>query len=88
MAGLSSGKKASSSSKRVVKGEVGEGERYRYTIKFSSKYDGKQLKSFQQENNKMIYTIFSTSKHGMFSQKKKIQKSTVELKFLRSISRR
>lgn len=58
----------------------------RYTIKFYSEYDEKQLKSFQQANNKTIYAIFSTSKHGMFS-KKKFQNSTIELRFLRSLSR-
>lgn len=41
--------------------------RYRYTSKVYSKYDEKQLKSLVQENDKTVYTTFSTSKHGTFS---------------------
>lgn len=61
--------KAGFSRKRVVKYEVGEGKRYRYTFKFYSRYNGKQLKSFEHESDITEYTIFSTSKRGTFSQK-------------------
>lgn len=58
------------------KGEVGEGKRYRCTFKFYSKYNGKQLKKFEQGNDKTVYGTFSSSKHG--TQQKNFKKAKLD----------